>query len=173
MQVLKQFSLPIKGLKIGTHDYRFDIDKGFFSAHDHSPYKNGDIEGKLQLEKKTDHLILNVEFKGTLELECDRCTDIIDYPTQGASEILVKYSEDEREEEEVIYIHPESPEFNCSKVFFDAILLGMPLHKTCDDLEEKDCDPEILKILNAEVEEDPQKETALSQALKDIDITKN
>ena len=173
MQLLKQFSLPLQGLKIGTHSFSFEIDKAFFAAFERSPYRSGSIAAHAALEKKTDHMVLNVNYDGSIELDCDRCTDLIDFPVTGSSEMLIKFSEDEREEEEVIYINPDAPQFNCAKVFYDAIILGLPLNKTCDEVEDKSCNPDVIALLDRREENEIEKETVLSQALKGLNINKN
>jgi len=77
-------------------------------------------------------------------MECDRCTDAIAFPIESSFGILIKYDEEEREEEEVIYINPEAPEFNCASLLYEAILLNLPLNKTCDAVDDKDCNPDVI-----------------------------
>jgi len=169
MQVLKQFSIPIKGLKIGHHDYAFSIDQVFFAAFENSMYKAGSISAEVALEKKTDHLVLDLDIRGTLDLECDRCMDLIAYPLEGSFEFLVKYDVAEREEEEVVYIHPESTEFNCAKLLYDAVVLCVPMVRTCDEIE-KDCNPDVLKHFESKVEPDEGEMGLLGEALKNLKL---
>ncbi len=170
MQVLKQFSLPIKGMKIGHHDYAFHIDKEFFSSFDKAPYSDGDIKAQLNLEKKADHLVFLLDISGTLATECDRCMDVINFPTTSSFEILIKYDIDEREEEEVIYINPESSEFNCADLVYEAILLGLPMIKTCDSVEEKECNPDVLDHFQSEQTTKEVDKNPFSEALKNLKL---
>lgn len=169
MQVLKQFSIPIRGLKIGHHDYAYVIDNDFFGAIEHSPFQGGQFDFKVSLEKKSDNLEFHLDFKGHLTLDCDRCTDTISFPLKGDYEMIVKYDFEEREEEEVIYIHPESSEFNCSKLVFDAIMLSLPMHKTCDSVENKECDQDVLDRFFSKPPEN-ENENAFSKALKNLKL---
>jgi len=168
MQVLKQFSFPLKGLKIGHHDFAFNIDKAFFNAFEESPYKDGDIKALVQLEKKSDHLVFEASLTGHLALDCDRCTDPIAFPIASNFEILIKYDTDEREEEEVVYINPEASEFNCASLLYEAILLGLPILKTCDALE-KDCNPDVLDHFESEPES-TEEVNPLAEALKNLKL---
>lgn len=172
MQALKQFSIPILGLDSGLYQYKFDIDSKFFHSFEYSPYKDGSVKVQLELDKKLDHMILTYSFEGNINLECDRCTDRVDYPILSEHSMIVKYDLEERDEEEVTYIHPDSPEFNCAKLLYEAIILGMPLNKTCDEVVGKDCDPLVMAhLIREEIEEETEKkENPLTEALKNFKI---
>lgn len=170
MQVLKQFSLPIKGLKMGLHDYAYNIDKSFFSSFEDSPYADGNISAELNLEKKHDHLVFSVILDGSLMMDCDRCTDAIAFPIDSSFGILIKYDVEEREEEEVIYINPESSEFNCASLLYEAILLSLPLLKTCDDVENKDCNPDVLDHFQSKENDNSEEANPFSEALKNLKL---
>ena len=170
MQVLKQFSIPLKGLKIGHHDLAYNVDKTFFEAFEHSPFTDGNIDTKLVLEKKSDHMIVQMEFYGTVLTDCDRCTDAIHFPLEGDYEMIIKFDADEREEEEVVYIHPDSPDYNCSKLIYDAIMLALPMNKTCDEVEDKECDPDVISRLDRAPEETNEEGNALAEALKNLKL---
>lgn len=170
MQVLKQFSLPLKGLKIGLHDYAFNIDESFFSCFEECPINESAILAKLQLEKKSDHLVFNLDLGGTITTDCDRCTDEIDYPLSSDFQILIKYDEDEREEEEVVYINPEAAEYDCSKLVYEAILLAIPLQKTCDSVDGKQCNPDVLDHLEGTKEDITETSNVFSKAFKNLKL---
>jgi len=173
MQALKQFSLPIKGLKIGFHNYSYNLDSLFFAEFDQSPINSSNLNVKLEVEKKSDHLALVLEFSGTVSTECNRCTDDIDYPLAFTTDILVKYDVNEREEEEIIYIHPDAPEFNCAKFIYDMVILAIPMTTTCDDVPHKDCNPEIIARLyqgNDQEDLDQEIKNPLSEALKNLKL---
>lgn len=173
MQVLKQFSLPLKGLEIGNHDYAYNVEKSFFDEFEFSPILDGDFKIKLDLEKRSEDLILNLDIIGTFKTECDRCTDAIDFPLESLYKIIVKYDTEEREEEDVVYIAPEAAEFNCAKVIYEAIVLAIPLLKTCDEVTDKECNPEVVDHFYGEKETDTEEEekgNPFSEALKNLKL---
>ena len=172
MQALKQFSLPIKGLKIGFHNYTFNLDNQFFAEFEQSPITDSNLKAKLEVEKKSDHLALVLEFTGTVSTDCNRCTDNIDFPLESNTDILVKYDVNEREEDEIIYIHPDAPEFNCAKFIYDMVILAIPMTTTCDDIPNKDCNPDIIARLNGDNQEEIEEEVKnpLSEALKNLKL---
>lgn len=150
MQALRQFSIPYKGLKDGIHEFEFEIQNDFFSAFEDSPVSTGQLISALLLEKKSDHLILNFKTSGTVDTECDRCTSEIQLPINFANDYIVKFGEDE-EEEDVVYIHPDSHEINVARLLYEQIVLALPLIKIydCGSAEPRPCNDKVLEILNA------------------------
>ena len=170
MQALRQFSIPIKGLDVKVHQFTFQVDDQFFSHFEYSPYKKGQITSELELEKKYDNLVLTFNNKGNLRTVCDRCIAEIDFPVDVSFELIVKYDENEREEDDIIYIHPESNEINVAKYIYDNIIISIPIIKVieCDILSPKPCDEGVLKHLEFNKEETGL--SPLGEALKGIKI---
>ncbi len=168
MQVLKQFSIPVKGMKIGHHEYSYTVDDTFFKELEQSTFEGGQISLVSKVEKKSDHVIFQLIFKGHINLDCDRCMDKIEFPVDDNYDIILKYDFEEREEEDVIYIHPESAEFNISKLIYDGILLSLPMHKTCDNVDDKECDPTVIDRLQNRPTENEN--TAFAEALKNLKL---
>lgn len=174
MQVLRQFSIPIKGLKPGNHKYEFEMEDAFFGAFPDSPIQKAKLKVDLDLEKKSDHYIIQFDVEGTVETECDRCTATIQLPLDFSSEFIIKFDEDEREEEELIYIHPESHFIKLADLLYEQTLLAMPLIKVydCEVEEPRPCNKKVLDILNSEKEEGGSN-NPFGEVLKDLKITKN
>ena len=58
LKPLKQFSIPFTGLKIGKHQFEFEIDKSFFDAFEYSLVKEGHLKAAVELDKQETMLIL-------------------------------------------------------------------------------------------------------------------
>ena len=174
MQVLRQFSIPFKGLKYGVHNFDFELDERFFSEFEDSPVQKGKLGASVELERKHDHMELRFEVSGTIETECDRCTAVIQLPLSFESEFIIKFDEEEKEEEDIIYIHPESHHVELADIFYEQTILSLPLIKTynCEDDEPKPCNMKVLDILSSE-NENPDSNNPFGEVLKDLKITKN
>ena len=70
MKALKQFSIPFTGLKLGKHQFDFEIDKSFFDAFEHSLVKDGALKATVELDKQETMLILGFHVEGTIKLNC-------------------------------------------------------------------------------------------------------
>ena len=74
MSVLKVFTIPLLGLKIGMHEFDFEVSSDFFAEFEGSPISEANFEVKLYLDKRPDEmLVLVFTFQGTTAAECDRC----------------------------------------------------------------------------------------------------
>ncbi len=150
MDALKQFSIPIKGLKGGISAYDFLIDSKFFECFEDSLIEEGKIHLNFTIEKRPDFFELLFDFKGTIKAACDRCLTEIDLPISGEERLLLKYSYEEVDEEpEVIYVLPDAPQLNIAKYVYEFITLAIPIVKVFDCQAEKPypCDQEMLKYL--------------------------
>ena len=156
MDTLVQYTIPIKGLGPGVHEFDFHIDNDFFTHFENSPIQEGDLQLHLVFDKRADLFVLEFDFQGTVKADCDRCLAKIDLPIGNQQRLLVKFSlEEELEEAEVIYIHPEAQKLNVSKYIYEYICLAMPMIKVydCDQEENRPCNEEMLGYLDNEEEE--------------------
>ena len=172
MQALRQFSIPIKGLKTGLHEFKFEIDQEFFKSFENSPVKSGLLNCALAFDKKDDHILLNFETQGSVVTTCDRCTSKINLPLSSDYEIIVKYGEGNNEMEEVYYLDPDAHEINVASLIYEQIVLALPMIKVydCEVDDPRPCNVEILSILS---EESEQASNPLGDALKNLKIDKN
>lgn len=158
MDAFIAYSIPIQGLKIGIHLYKYVLDQEFFGHFEESPVNESTIECSLQLDKRPDMLLLDFEIGGTVRVECDRCTAMIDLPIQYNRQLVVKYGESEGEtEDEVVFISRDASEFNVAQYLYEFTVLALPITNTydCQNDPNPPCNLEILKYLQANENESP------------------
>ena len=107
MKRLVEFTLPIKGLKNGVHEYEFHIERTFFSEFEASPITEGGVDVHMVLDRHSDMLVFEFEIEGTVRAECDRCLAEIDLPIESFPQLLVKFSEDHHADAVEIRIRAE------------------------------------------------------------------
>ena len=152
MDTLKRFTIPVKGLNPGVHQYKFEVDRLFFSQFDGSPIEAGNFEVKLNLDKRPEMLVLDFDFSGKIATKCDRCLADIQLPLSGDNQTVVKFAEQESENDEVIVLPWDTPELNVASLIFENIVLALPLITVydCEEDEEPPCDFEMLDYLDDE-----------------------
>jgi len=171
MQALKEFSLPVKGLKTGMHHFEFHIGRYFFSHFPDTTINDGDFVVRVQLEKRPDLLIFELDISGNLTQECDRCMNIIDIPVEGKHKMIMKFSEEEYEDEDIVYISENEHEINIAKYLYEYIHLCIPIRKVrdCEAENYKFCNKKVLEyIINAKSKE--EEGNRLWDAFKDIKL---
>ena len=148
MKALREYIINFGNLKVGSHEYDFDVDDKFFEAFEYSLVKSGNVKVKIVLEKQRETFFtLNFILEGHIDLECDRCLDIFPYPVESKHRILVKLDGKETESnDELIFLAPDIYEINVSSIIYEFINLSLPLRHVCESVD-KDCNPVMLEKL--------------------------
>ncbi len=173
MKSLNHFTLPIMGLKMGMHQFDFQVDKEFFNHFDQEVIEDGKFDIKLYFDKRPDMIVLVFEFEGAVQTNCDRCLATINLPVKGNNQLLVKYAEEESEDDEIWYIPSGKSELNVAKPIFEFIILNLPIIKTydCQSEEQAPCDEEMLRYLQPsdekETDEESNEDNDLSNPFRD------
>lgn len=172
MNPLQKFKIPFGSLKEGIHIYNYKISKAFFAAKQ-SSQENGKVEIKLELDRRLNFMIFNFFIKGTVEVICDRCLNVIDLPISAEREMLIKFADEPNEEEEIIYLQHGAHDMDISDLIYEFIMLEIPYVKVkdCESEDYKDCNKKVLSVLDQEIEE-AEEESLLAKALKDINLNK-
>lgn len=145
-----EFSLPIKGLIDGMHQFDFQLTDSFFDIYPESLIRKGSFEVKLNLEKKPSLLVLDFETDGYINVPCDRCLKPINIPLEAEEQYLVKYADEDIKSEEVVFIQRDTSELNVADMMYEMIQLHLPLMnvKDCEEEDFKDCDGDMLDYLD-------------------------
>lgn len=150
MNTLKHFSIPIEGMKNGSHEKTFSIENSFFDHFENSLVQKGNFKVELDLDKRPDLIKMNFEIAGSFDTMCDRCMADIALPLRSKNQLLVKYANEAGEEPGVIYITRDTHHINVSKFIYDSIILSIPLSKVYDCRIEEPfpCDDIVIQKLN-------------------------
>jgi uncharacterized metal-binding protein YceD (DUF177 family) len=138
------FKIPFVGLKLGKHEFEFDVDNAFFETLSYSLIEKGDLKVWLDLEKKETMLLASFYVEGTVEMVCSRCNEIMDADVEGELEIIYKFGHESYDDENLIVISPDSFEIDVSQPIYELITVSLPLRPVH---EEGKCDEEMVKLL--------------------------
>ncbi|HEY1009795.1 MAG: YceD family protein [Daejeonella sp.] len=175
MKSLQQYSIPYTGLKLGVHDFEFEVTDEFFSKFEYSLVKSGKLKVKLDLEKQETMMILNFYISGEMMLGCDVC--LADYPYQVEIEErqIAKFTGNadlEEDTEEIIVLTKNESEINVAPLIYEYINLAVPYINRCaDEGNTKWCDQEMiekLRQLSGGTKEENESGDPRWEALKNI-----
>ncbi|SDM87553.1 Uncharacterized metal-binding protein YceD, DUF177 family [Pedobacter steynii] len=150
LKPLKQFSIPFTGLKIGKHQFDFDVDNSFFDAFEYSLVKKGNLKVDIELDKQETMLILQFHIKGTIVLDCDKCLSEFNAPIEVQERQIVKFAEDELESDdlEIIVLSKKESELDVALPIYELINVSVPYIKICEqDGDGQKCDQEMIERL--------------------------
>lgn len=147
------YSIPIKGLKVGIHQFKYTLDHAFFRHFEDSPIENGNVEVEVVLDKRETILVFDFSLEGYTDAICDRCTAPIQLPLyEDARQLVVKYgdAEGDDDDDEVVFISREASAFQLAPYLYEFAILALPITNTynCQDDPNPPCNFEILKFLN-------------------------
>ncbi|WP_129716123.1 DUF177 domain-containing protein [Pedobacter sp. SYP-B3415] len=152
MKPLKQFSVPFTGLKLGKHDFEFEIDDTFFNEFDYSLIKSGKLKARMEMDKQETMLLLNFHVEGTVKLSCDKCLSDFEQPIVLQERQIVKFAEDnlESDDPEIIVLNRSESEIDVSGVLYELINVSVPYIKNCGDAGNgQECDKAMIKKLES------------------------
>ena len=176
LKPLKQFSIPFTGLKIGKHQFDFEIDNSFFDAFEYSLVKKGNLKAEVELDKQETMLILYFRIKGTIVLDCDKCLAEFEAPISIQERQIVKFAEDELESDdlEIIVLSKKESELDISDLIYQFITVWVPYIKVCEENGTgAKCDQEMIARLESltagsQQEEEQQNDDPRWAALKKL-----
>lgn len=169
------FTIPVSGLALGNHSYRFEVDDDFFADRDYSEVRQGHVIVKTDVERSETMLSLNFDLKGSVRVVCDRCDEMFDLPIADKQEFFLKLGTETKEEAENVIVLPVTQrEFDLSDLVYEFIILALPMQRVHP---EGQCNGEMLEYLSeheAFVEEDDVEESDPRwEALKNFNVEDN
>ena len=169
MKALAEFRLPISGLAQGLHEYDFEIKDEFFTHFETSSVKKANITMKVYLDKRSSFMELTFDYAGQVEIDCDRCLAKFYLPIKENNSLLVKYTGDDEESDDidVVFISKKDNELDISKFVYEFILLSVPMSKN-HEMAGEQCDESFTKYLHQEIKEEKKQSKSIWDALKNF-----
>lgn len=164
---MKEFTVRFSGLNLGKHSFEFEVTDSFFESFDNSEVEHAALHVTLQLDKKVNMLELEFKVSGTINLPCDRCTDLFDLVVEGRHRLIVKFGDEPIEQtDDIIVLAPEAFEIAVAEHIFEMIALSIPLRRVHP---EDSCDKEMLKSIERfSVNDEKKSEDPRWDALKGL-----
>ncbi len=162
------YNIPLAGLKEGLHQFDYQIDEHFFNEFEEPLVSAGKLNVTLELDKQSTMGTLEFIINGFVITECDRCLEQFNQELSAQERLILKYSEQPREEEEVIYLLPGTDNINVAQYIYEFICLAMPMKKVHPDTEDQQgCDPKVLEYLDNASEQE-ENENPIWEELKKL-----
>ena len=141
----KDFEIQFSALKLGSHQFNFDIGDSFFTLFDYSEIEKASISTSINLVKKATLLQLNFAITGHLTLACDRCTEDYQQEINQHFELIVKFSDilESVESDEILILSSNEHTLSLARYIYEFVHLSLPSKRTHQSLNE--CNPEMLE----------------------------
>jgi uncharacterized metal-binding protein YceD (DUF177 family) len=131
MKQLNEFLIPFIGLKLGKHQFEYQISKSFFEDFDFDEFEDSLVKVNVVLEKKSTIMELSFKHKGTVNVPCDLTGEMFDQPIKGNIKVVVQFGEQFNNDNEELLILPHGEhQIDIKQYIYEMIVLSVPLKKT-------------------------------------------
>ena len=149
MKQLNEFLIPFIGLKLGKHQFEYQINKAFFDSFDYDDFESSDINVNLVFEKKTTFMELNFKHKGTIHVSCDLTNEMFDMPIKGKMRLVVQFGEEFNNDSDELLILPHGEhQIDISQYIYEMIVLSIPLRRVHPGIKDGTLKSDVLDKLN-------------------------
>ena len=122
------YTIDLKNLTPGTHDFEYLLENKFFVDIDGNEVQKGHVHVQLTVKKSLIAFELNFQIAGTVIIPCDRCLDDMELPIETQDKLIVKFGKEYAEESDEIVIVPEEEEtINVAWFMYEFIALAIPI----------------------------------------------
>jgi uncharacterized metal-binding protein YceD (DUF177 family) len=132
MEKMKNYDVAFSGLKVGRHQFEFEIAQNFFELFEISDleFTNTKVLAKVLLTKHNSFLEFEFELEGTIDVLCDLTAEAYSEPIFFENRILVNFADAyDDSNEDVISIPRHETSFNIAHQLYEGILLSVPMKK--------------------------------------------
>jgi uncharacterized metal-binding protein YceD (DUF177 family) len=141
----REYIIPFIGLKLGFHEFEFQIQDAFFEDREYSSIHSGTANVRLILEKKETMMIGEFEIKGSVSTDCDRCNDPIEVPITGSFKLIFTFGNEPSEDESIIVMHPDDYELELKDHLYELLIVSLPTRLIHPKGE---CNEEMIELLS-------------------------
>ncbi|MFV5687591.1 YceD family protein [Flavobacterium sp. ZT3R25] len=170
MSKTKEYLIPFVGLKLGKHQFEYQISNAFFEIFDYNEFQNSDIKVNVVLEKKSTMLELSLKHKGTVNVPCDLTSEDFDLPVKGKMKLIVRFGEMYNSDNEELLILPHGEfEVDIAQYIYEMIVLSVPLRRVHPGIKDGSLNTEALTKLKELTIKEQKKEHKQEQKEENID----
>ena len=148
MRPKNDFNIEFSGLKLGHHNFDFDISETFFNDYNYCDFSHADIKIDVVLIKKTTIMEFNIVVRGNVRIKCDLTNEPYDQPIDNNIDLVVKFGNEFNNEDDEILIIPHGEyKINLAQYIYELIILSVPAKRIHPGVIDGSLKSEILNIL--------------------------
>ncbi len=148
MKLLKEFTIPFVGLKIGKHHFEYEVKQTFFEHFEYEDFNDVNINVSLELEKKATLLELHFEFSGWVNVNCDLTNEPYNQTIENEFDLVVNFGDEYNDENiDILIVTHGTYEINIQQYLYELIILAVPIKRVHPGVEDGTLDSEILEKL--------------------------
>lgn len=141
-----KYTIKLAGLSLDTHQFEFAVADDFFDSIEFGEIRKGNLSVKIDMLKEESMLALNFDISGTVNVMCDRCSELYDQDIKGQNQLIVKFDEGAQKHTDDILVLPwGESEMSITLYIYEFTHLLLPQKRIHPD---GDCNQEVVDRLN-------------------------
>ena len=148
MKSISTHKIEFAGLKVGKHQFNFELNKEFFENFSFFDFNNISLKVDIDLTKKSNLLELNFHAKGSVNVNCDMTNEPFDMPFNKEDFLVVKFGQEYNDEDNEILVLPYGEhKVILDQYLYELVILSLPRKRVHPGVEDGTLESEIIKIL--------------------------
>ena len=149
MKSISTHKIEFAGLKVGKHQFNFELNKEFFENFSFFDFNNIDLSVDVDLTKKSTLLELNFHLRGSVNVNCDMTNEPFDMPFNKEDFLVVKFGQEYNDEDNEILVLPYGEhKVILDQYLYELVILSLPRKRVHPGVEDGTLESEIIKILD-------------------------
>lgn len=141
MKTQSEHIIDFAGLKDGQHMWSWEVGDAFFKEQGEQEFEHGKVGVSVTMDKSAHMLVVNIRTVGAVELACDHCNGLLDFPLEGSQrQIFQLNSAEEFDDEEMTSLDAAVHTIDLGPYIHECINLALPIRRVHTAGE---CDPEV------------------------------
>jgi len=162
---LDRYNIKFRNLSDGVHYFVYEVDDKFLQhfATEEFGLQKGKLIVNIEMTKKTDILVLIINIVGTIEVQCDRCLELFNYPVDSSDTLYIKFGEecsDITDIDNMLILAYNSSEIALAQHIYEYLHLSLPYNFIHLDDENGNigCNPEMVQLIDSYSVREPETE---------------
>jgi len=123
----REFTIPFSGLKQGKHEFDYVIENEFFESFEYTEFNKANIKLKVLMTKLSTILELELEAKGTVNVDCDSSGEPYEQATSANLELVVKFGDEYNDEDDELLVIPHGAhQVDIAQYIYEMLVLAVP-----------------------------------------------
>ena len=149
MKSISTHKIEFAGLKVGKHQFSFELNKEFFENFSFFDFNNISLKVDVDLTKKSNLLELNFYAKGSVNVNCDMTNEPFDMPFDKEDFLVVKFGQEYNDEDNEILVLPFGEhKIILDQYLYELVILSLPRKRVHPGVEDGTLESEIIEILD-------------------------
>ncbi|MBL4752535.1 MAG: DUF177 domain-containing protein [Flavobacteriales bacterium] len=140
-----KYQVRFSGLALGVHQFEFPVEDDFFESIEFGEIRKGKLSVVIDMVKEENMMVLDFAISGTVNITCDRCSELFDQKIEGQHQLIVKFGDKGvQNTDDILFVPRIESEIQVASYIYEFTHLMLPQKRVHPEGE---CNQEIVDKL--------------------------